>query len=135
VNAQQPGEFKKPRIEIVRVYDDPGRKGDHRVLVDRLWPRGVKKESVDMDEWAKEVAPSSDLRKWYGHDPRRFASFARRYRRELAEDLAASMVSRLHEIAAAGQLTLLTATHDVEHSGARVLRDALADLSKPGRGS
>ncbi len=88
-----------------------------------------------MDEWAKDLAPSSALRKWYGHDPRRFAAFARRYRRELAGDPVAPIVGRLHEIAAVGQLTLLTATRDLEHSGATVLRDALAGLSQPGRGS
>ena len=69
------------RVEVVRVYEDTGRtSGDHRVLVDRLWPRGVTKEALDYDEWAKSVAPSSELRRWYGHDPDRFTEFSHRYR-------------------------------------------------------
>jgi uncharacterized protein YeaO (DUF488 family) len=110
------------RVEIVRVYEDPGRKrGEYRVLVDRLWPRGLSKEAVDYDEWAKEVAPSSELRTWYGHDPKRFVQFSRRYRHELMASPAVETVARLHEVAAKKRLVLLTATRDVEHSGAAVL--------------
>ena len=75
----------KGSLEIVRVYEDAGRRrGERRVLVDRLWPRGVSKEVIDYDEWTKDVAPSSELRRWYGHEPARFSEFSRRYRRELA---------------------------------------------------
>jgi uncharacterized protein YeaO (DUF488 family) len=81
-------------VEVVRVYEDPGRSpGEHRVLVDRLWPRGLTKTSVDFDEWEKDVAPSTELRRWYGHDPGRFAEFARRYRAELAGEPGASCCS------------------------------------------
>ncbi len=74
---------KTPSFEIRRAYDEPT-KGTYRVLVDRLWPRGVTKEKAAVDEWAKDVAPSADLRRWYGHEPEKFSEFARRYRRELS---------------------------------------------------
>ncbi|MGH9082711.1 MAG: DUF488 domain-containing protein [Acidimicrobiales bacterium] len=115
------------RPAIVRVYDDPGRAvGEHRVLVDRLWPRGLTKAAVDMDEWAKDVAPSSDLRKWYGHEPERFTEFERRYRSELGADPAAAAVGRLRDLPGRARLVLLTATRDVERSGAKVLADVIA---------
>lgn len=110
-------------VEVHRVYDDPkGKKAEYRALVDRLWPRGVSKESVRVDEWAKDVAPSSDLRKWYGHDPERFGEFSRRYRDELRKQPATGAVKALIDAASErSTLVLLTATKDVEHSGATVL--------------
>ncbi len=115
------------RVDVVRVYEDPGRSsGGHRVLVDRLWPRGVAKAAVDLDEWAKDVAPSTELRRWYGHDPERFDEFARRYVAELADEPAASVVAALAGRARRGRLVLLTATRDVGRSGAAVLADVLA---------
>lgn len=114
-------------IVIVRVYADPGRQsGEYRVLVDRLWPRGMRAGSIDFDEWAKDLAPSGELRRWFGHDPRRFEQFASRYRDELARPDAIGMLSRLGGGTAGGRLVLLTATRDVTHSGAAVLRDVLA---------
>jgi len=114
-------------VAIIRVYEDPGRcSGDHRVLVDRLWPRGVQKAALDFDEWVKDVAPSADLRRWFGHDPERFAEFARRYKAELEREPGASAVERLRGFARGhGRLVLLTATRDVERSGAAVLADVL----------
>lgn len=115
-------------VAVVRCYGDPGRRGgDYRVLVDRLWPRGLRKSALDVDEWAKTVAPSTELRRWYGHAPDRFDAFAERYRAELAEDQAAAEVARLARRALDGRLVLLTATRDLEHSGAEVLRSVLAD--------
>jgi uncharacterized protein YeaO (DUF488 family) len=115
-----------PRVEVVRVYEDPGRSGgEHRVLVDRLWPRGLKKEAVDFDEWVKDVAPSGDLRRWYGHDPERFGEFTRRYKSELSGEPAASALRALALQASQHRLVLLTATRDVERSGAEVLRGVL----------
>ena len=110
------------------MYEDPGRRaGEHRVLVDRLWPRGVKKAAVDFDEWAKDAAPSAELRRWYGHDPGRFGGSARCYKVALDHEPGASAVERLRGLARArGRLVLLTATRDVEHSGAAVLADVLA---------
>lgn len=113
-------------VTVVRVYEDPGRAaGEHRVLVDRLWPRGLTKTAVDHDEWAKEVAPSAELRRWYGHRPERFEEFARRYREELDAPPAVHEVARLADVARSQRLVLLTATRDVPHSGAEVLRSVL----------
>jgi uncharacterized protein YeaO (DUF488 family) len=112
------------RVRISRVYDEPPAHG-YRVLVDRLWPRGIAKERLELDERAKDVAPTTELRRWYGHDPARFVEFARRYRAELAEPPAADVVTRLVATAGRRPLTLLTATRDVEHSGATVLADYL----------
>ncbi len=113
-------------IEIIRVYHDPvRRRGECRVLVDRLWPRGLAKDTVDFDEWAKDLAPSGELRQWYGHDPELFQEFSRRYRAELKGAAAQSALARLFEAAEHRPLVLLTATHDVGHSGAAVLRRVL----------
>ena len=126
--ATKAGATGEAGIEGVRVYEDPGRRpGEHRVLVDRLWPRGIRKITLDFDEWAKDAAPSADLRRWYGHDPERFGAFARRYKAELDHEPAASAVERLRTLVGArGRVVLLTATRDVEHSGAAVLADVLA---------
>ena len=116
----------EPTVSVVRVYEDPGRAGgEYRVLVDRLWPRGLAKAAVDMDEWAKDVAPSSELRRWYGHRPDRFEEFARRYRAELEAAPATDEVTRLAGEARKQRLVLLTATRDVPHSGATVLQSVL----------
>jgi uncharacterized protein YeaO (DUF488 family) len=110
---------------VSRIYDDSGGPG-YRVLVDRLWPRGIKKQDADLDEWAKEAAPSADLRRWYGHQPEKFDEFARRYRTELRHSPAKEAVARLRSLAGKRRITLLTATRDVEHSGARVLERYLS---------
>lgn len=113
-------------VEVVRVYEDPGRSGDeHRALVDRLWPRGLKKQAVDLDEWVKDVAPSTELRRWYGHTPERFEEFASRYRAELAANPVVPVVDRLRRQARRNRVVLLTATRDVERSGAAVLASVL----------
>jgi uncharacterized protein YeaO (DUF488 family) len=113
-------------VEIRRIYDEvPTADRAHRVLVDRLWPRGVATATAPIDEWAKEVAPSSELRTWFGHDPARFDEFARRYKAELRRQPAADALAGLRARGGQGQLALVTATRDVEHSGARVLCDVL----------
>lgn len=114
-------------VQVRRIYDDPRSDDGDRVLVDRVWPRGMKKESAGLDEWAKAVAPSTDLRKWYGHDPDKFAEFRRRYRRELTSGNAADAVGRLRARADGGRLTLLTATKDVGRSHAQVLAELLTE--------
>jgi uncharacterized protein YeaO (DUF488 family) len=119
----------KVQVKVRRVYDD-GAAGDDgvRVLVDRVWPRGVKKEDARLDAWDKEVAPSTELRKWYGHDHGRFDEFAERYRAELAEPDASRALERLRERAAGRRpLTLLTATkaEDLDHSHVAVLAEEL----------
>ncbi len=116
------GAVGAPRVVVVRVHQDPGRQpGDHRVLVDRLWPRGVRRSALDADEWAKDVAPSTELRRWYGHDPALFAAFAEAYRAELRTPPASSAVDRLGGVLGRCRLVLLTVTRDVEHSAAVVL--------------
>jgi uncharacterized protein YeaO (DUF488 family) len=116
---------RRPRIAICRVYDEDPGDGAYRVLVDRLWPRGVTKDRAAIDEWAKDVAPSSELRRWYQHDPSRFEEFARRYTAELTVSPAAEVITRLLETARRRRVALVTATKDVEHSGAQVLLDAM----------
>lgn len=120
-------------INLRRVYDHDAR-GDtgYRVLVDRLWPRGVTKADAALDEWLKDAAPSTELRRWYGHDVERFEEFARRYRAELRRPPTAAL-DRLLELARTDTITLVTATRDVEHSGARVLQELLATRRHPPR--
>jgi len=120
---------QRRRFEIRRAYDAPPRGGSYQVLVDRLWPRGVRKDEAALDEWAKDVAPSDGLRRWYGHEPEKFAEFAGRYRAELEESPGREVVARLRAEATSRPVTLVTATRDVEHSGAAVLRDVLAGRS------
>jgi uncharacterized protein YeaO (DUF488 family) len=112
-----------PDIRIKRIYDPPDRKDGARVLVDRLWPRGVRKEAAALTLWLKDIAPSDELRRWFGHDPARFAEFSRRYRAELAANSDA--VDRLRDLLKAGPVTLLYAARDTEHNEARVLAEYL----------
>jgi uncharacterized protein YeaO (DUF488 family) len=116
-------------VELRRIYDDRG--AGHRVLVDRLWPRGVTKAEAALDEWLKDVAPSTELRRWYGHRVERFEEFARRYRAELHEPPGSAAVGRLVELIRTEPITLVTATRDVEHSGARVLEQVVAGSAPP----
>jgi uncharacterized protein YeaO (DUF488 family) len=115
----------KPTIGMRRVYDDPSPEDGRRVLVDRIWPRGLAKARAGIDEWAKDVAPSTELRRWYGHEPARFEEFRRRYQAELAEPQRQAAVRHLRELAGSGPLTLVTATRDLDHSQAAVLAEHL----------
>ncbi len=109
-------------IDLLRIYEATERIGnEYRVLVDRLWPRGISKASADIDEWAKTIAPSTELRKWYGHDPSRFKEFSARYIDELSADTVAGELSRLVDISRHRLLVLLTATRELDISGAAVL--------------
>ena len=112
-------------IRVARIYDDPSPCDGLRVLVDRLWPRGISNERAALDEWCKEVGPSHELRRWYAHDPERFDEFTARYLDELATGPQASSVAHLRELAASGTVTLLTATKRAEISEAAVLADLL----------
>lgn len=112
-------------VRRVRDVVRDGRGEGVHVLVDRLWPRGIAKADVPYDEWLRDVAPSSELRRWYGHDPDRFAEFAQRYRAELGSEPAAPELDRLRAWAADGPVVLLTATRDVDHSHAQVLAEVL----------
>ena len=114
-------------IRVRRVYEEPGDDDGARVLVDRVWPRGLRKYGAKLNEWAKDVAPSTELRTWYQHDPEKFDEFARRYAAELDEPVAAEAFARLRAQAADGPLTLLTATREVELSQATVLARLLRE--------
>jgi uncharacterized protein YeaO (DUF488 family) len=118
----------QPQVRMRRVYDDPSPEDGTRVLVDRIWPRGLAKARAGIDEWAKQVAPSTDLRRWYGHDPGRFEEFRRRYLAELAEPERLAALRHLRELARSGRLTLVTATRDIDHSQAAVLADQLRGM-------
>jgi uncharacterized protein YeaO (DUF488 family) len=107
------------------VYDPAGGDDGYRVLVDRLWPRGLSQEGAHLDEWCKAVAPSTELRKWYGHDPQRFEEFSRRYREELERGEAADAVQRIRGLSGDRTVTLLTATKELDISGAAVLASHL----------
>ncbi|MGC1406380.1 MAG: DUF488 family protein [Candidatus Dormiibacterota bacterium] len=110
-------------VQVRRVYDEPSRQDGARVLVDRIWPRGLAK--ANLDEWCKQVAPSTALRKWYRHDPARFGEFTRRYKVELKSPERSEAMAHLRDLAHAGTLTLLTATKQPEISQAEVLADML----------
>ncbi|HEY0902398.1 MAG TPA: DUF488 family protein [Marmoricola sp.] len=112
-------------IRAARVYDDPGPGDGTRVLVDRLWPRGLSKERARVDIWLKEVAPSRELREWYQHDPAKHAEFVRRYGAELVDRDHAAALAQLRALVDTGPVTLLTATKDLAISQAAALADHL----------
>jgi uncharacterized protein YeaO (DUF488 family) len=113
----------KPTITLKRVYEKPARGDGFRVLVDRLWPRGRKKDDLQLDAWPKELAPSTELRKWFAHDAGKWPEFCRRYRSELTQARASKTVGDLIDAAAAKKaITLLYGAKDTEHNEAVVLR-------------
>ena len=112
-----------PRIAIKRVYDPPEAGDGVRILIDRLWPRGLSKASLKYDAWPRVLSPSNELRKWYGHAPEKFAEFRRRYRQELAEHSAE--LAALAAMIKGRTATLITATRELELSHATVLRELL----------
>ena len=109
------------RVQVRRVYEEPGPEDGTRVLVDRIWPRGLTRAKAALDEWCKEVAPSGELRRWYGHDPGRFEEFGRRYRVELHGPRQAQALAHLRGLAKDRRLTLLTGTRQPQISEAAVL--------------
>jgi uncharacterized protein YeaO (DUF488 family) len=112
-------------VKTKRAYE-PAQRGDgFRVLVDRLWPRGVTKGAACIDLWAKDLAPSPELRKWFGHDPLRFAVFAERYRKELGRTPARVALEDLKRRAARGMVTLVYGARDEVHNGAAVLKEEI----------
>ncbi|MFE1171749.1 DUF488 domain-containing protein [Streptomyces sp. NPDC058773] len=119
----------KNGLRVRRVYEAPEPADGARVLVDRLWPRGLSKEDARLTEWCKDVAPSSELRRWFHHEEPRFAEFAERYRAELAREEVRPALDGLRERAAQGPLTLLTATKEVSVSHVNVLIEVLQEGS------
>ena len=116
----------KPDIQVRRVYDEAEDQDGARVLVDRIWPRGMTKVKAALDEWCKDVAPSTALRKWYSHDPAKFEEFTRRYGVELEQVERGKALQHLRDMAARHRLTLLTATKNPDISEAAVLADILS---------
>jgi uncharacterized protein YeaO (DUF488 family) len=116
---------KSADVRVRRVYEDVQDDDGARVLVDRIWPRGMTKAKAALDEWCKDVAPSTELRKWYSHDPAKFAEFTKRYRAELKTAERGEALGHLRELASDRRLTLLTGTKDPDISEAAVLADLL----------
>ncbi|HEX2988733.1 MAG TPA: DUF488 family protein [Chloroflexota bacterium] len=122
------------RIAIKRAYEEPGPDDGFRVLIDRLWPRGMKKETLSLDGWMKEIAPSDELRRWFGHDPAKWEEFRRRYREELSSPERSRLANGLVHYAEQGKVTLVYGAKDEEHNDAVVLRELLLQrLSRPQR--
>lgn len=113
-------------LQIKRIYEDPSESDGYRVLVDRLWPRGVSKEAAQLDDWMKQITPSPELRKWFDHDPDKFEEFRKRYEAELAEK--DEPVEKLLRLAADRNVSLLYAAKDETHNHAIVLKEFLEEL-------
>jgi uncharacterized protein YeaO (DUF488 family) len=120
-------------IKVKRAYEEPSRGDGYRVLVERLWPRGVRKQDLPLDCWQKELAPSPALRRWFGHDPLRWQEFRRRYRRELRAPEAKAHLQKLAARAARGTITLVFAARDEEHNSAVALKWELQHLPRVAR--
>ena len=110
-------------VKLKRAYEPPTVDDGTRILIDRLWPRGVKKANAAIDEWMKEIAPSTELRKWFGHDPERWPEFQRRYKSEIQQHDV--QLERLRALARQGRITLVFSAHDEAHNDAVVLKDLL----------
>ena len=115
------------KVRVRRIYDRTEPDDGIRVLVDRVWPRGLRKDRANFDEWTRDVAPSTELRKWYNHDPEKFDQFRSQYRRELEGPTRRATLEHLRTLLEGNPLTLLTATTDVEHSNATVLAELLRE--------
>lgn len=116
-------------FRVKRIYDDAIPEDGVRILVDRVWPRGVSKQQAKIDQWMKDIAPSRELRNWFKHDPDRWSEFKRRYFRELEEERA-ELARQLIDLARARSVTLLYSAKDVEHNQAQALREYLCAVSK-----
>jgi uncharacterized protein YeaO (DUF488 family) len=112
-------------VRLQRAYQDPGPDDGHRVLVDRVWPRGRTKAELRLDEWARDLGPSTELRKWFGHDPARWTEFQARYRAELAEPERARALDALATIARTGRVTIVYGARAREHNQAQVIADEI----------
>ena len=115
----------RPDVRVKRIYDPAEPDDGHRVLIDHVWPRGISRERARLDEWARELAPSDELRKWFGHVPERFEQFRARYRDELANRV--ERVNELRRLASEGPVTILYAARDREHNNAVVLAELVRD--------
>ena len=114
---------RSENVKLKRAYEPPARSDGKRVLIDRLWPRGLKKTDTKIDEWMKGIAPSTELRKWFGHDPARWPEFRRRYEAEVQQH--SEQLDRLRTLAREGPLTLVFSARDEEHNDAVVLKELI----------
>jgi uncharacterized protein YeaO (DUF488 family) len=117
-------------VRLKRAYEEPAADDGTRILIDRLWPRGVRKADAAIDQWAKDLAPSTELRKWFGHDPARWQTFRARYRQELHEHV--EQLEQLRSLARKGRVTLVYSAHDEAHNDAVVLIDVLNSAAGEG---
>lgn len=117
-------------VKLKRVYEPKSRGDGYRVLVERLWPRGIRKQELALNEWRKEVAPSGELRKWFGHDPTRWSEFKLRYLQELKASGPSEQLRALADRAAERTLTLIFSSHDTEHNNAVVLKGQIERLAR-----
>lgn len=116
-------------IRIKRVYDEPSLRDGMRILIDRVWPRGISKERARIVEWRKDLAPSTSLRKWFGHEPARWIEFRRRYRTELARSAMVDKMKKLARLSRKRMLTLVYSAADEEHNQAVVLKELIDELA------
>ena len=126
---------KAMTVTVKRVYEPPSLKDGARVLVDRLWPRGVRKQDAAIEAWLRDLAPSKELRKWFHTQPERWEEFRKRYLKELSATKAHAALNKLYELERRGTLTLLYASRNEERNNATVLRDLLEGARKPPRGT
>jgi uncharacterized protein YeaO (DUF488 family) len=117
-------------VKLKRAYEPASRGDGARVLVERLWPRGIRKEALALDEWCEEIAPSTELRKWFSHDPKRWSEFKLRYREELKEAAASERLRALADLSVSRTLTLVFSSHDTEHNNAVVLKAEIERLAR-----
>lgn len=117
-------------IQLKRAYDPPLETDGERLLVDRLWPRGLRKDAAQLSAWLKYLAPSEDLRRWFGHDPSRWQEFQERYQAELRAPEKETLIRELAQKACQGEVTLVFAAHDMDHNNAVVLKRAIEQYMK-----
>jgi uncharacterized protein YeaO (DUF488 family) len=117
-------------LKIKRVYDEKSIEDGKRIYIDRIWPRGLTKEKAAIDEWLKELSPSDDLRKWFGHEPEKFREFKRRYLNELSDPAKTSLLKRIAATADGANVTLLFSARDPENNNAVVLFEVIGKLMK-----
>jgi uncharacterized protein YeaO (DUF488 family) len=121
------------KVRIKRAYEPPARGDGVRILVDRLWPRGLRKDDAHLDQWRKELSPSTELRQFYAHQSERFVEFTRRYRTELRRKEAVAAISEIVDLTRRRPVTLITASRDLDHSEAAVLASHVRARLKRGR--
>lgn len=112
-------------IKVKRIYEQANRNDGVRILVDRLWPRGVSKEKARLDEWLKDIGPTDELRKWFDHDPNKFADFKSRYKEQLKSEKRAEALRKIKRLAEEKQTTLLTASKEETYNHAQVIREVI----------